>query len=101
MAKIFSDREYQDLMNSPSVQKKMDERAKKIQAEARRRIHKVTGETAESVVIEDALRDDGVLVRRIGYDLDISDSGPYYEFGTEDTPAHSALRIAAVVVKAA
>lgn len=99
MTKIFSDREYQDLMNSPAVQKKLDERAGKILAEARSRINSVTGETAESVVIVDALRDDGVLVRRIGYDLDVSDSGPYYEFGTEDTLAHPVLRIAAVVVK--
>jgi len=99
MVKIFSDREYQDLMNSPSVQKKLDEQAKKIQAQARSRINSITGETADSVVIEDALRDDGVLVRRIGYDLDISDSGPYYEFGTEDTLAHPVLRIAAAVAK--
>lgn len=99
MAKIFSDREYQDLMNSPAVQKKLDERARKVQAKARDQINSVTGDTAQSVVIVDALRDDGVLVRRIGYDLDVADSGPYYEFGTEDTPAHPVLRAAAVAVK--
>lgn len=95
MANRLSDREYQAIMNTPSVQKKLDEVAGKIQTETIRRITKITGATADSVVVEDALRDDGVLVRRVGYDLDIDENGPYWEFGTDDTPAHPDLRQAA------
>lgn len=95
----LSDREYQALMNSPAVQRKVDERASAIQGEARHRIKQVTGGTAASLVVADALRDDGVLVRRIGYDDDIDENGKYYEFGTEDTPAHPVLRTAAKSVQ--
>jgi len=101
MPNRLSDREYQEIMNSPAVQRKLDERANAIKAETRRRIKKVTGGTAQSVVVVDELRSDGVLVRRVGYDLDIDEAGPYYEFGTEDTPAHPALREAAKSVKGA
>lgn len=101
MPKHLSDQDYQEMMNAPAVQRAVDERAKAIQAEARRRITKVTGNTAESVVVEHALRDDGVHVRRVGYDLDVTDSGPYYEFGTEDTPPHPTLRAAARAVHGA
>jgi hypothetical protein len=99
MPNRLPDQEYQAIMNSPSVQRALDQRAAEVQAETQRRIKKVTGGTANSVVVEDALRDDGVLVRRIGYDLDIDPNGPYWEFGTEDTDAHPTLRAAAVAVK--
>ena len=99
MANRLSDRDYQDLMNSPDVQRVLDQRAEAIQDEARRRTKRVTGETANSIVVEHAVRDDGVKVRRVGYDLDVSDSGPYYEFGTEDTAPHPTLRTAARAVK--
>jgi HK97 gp10 family phage protein len=97
--KRIPDRDYQKMMNSPDVQKVLERKAEAIRDKARQRIKKVTGETAASVVVERAMRDDGVLVRRIGYDLDISESGPYYEFGTEDTPPHPDLRAAAKAVK--
>lgn len=93
------DRDYQKMMNSPAVQVVLDARADAIVAVAKRRIKKVTGATAESVTSEPARRDDGVMVRRVGYDLDVSDSGPYYEFGTEDTPPHPSLRAAAKAVR--
>jgi HK97 gp10 family phage protein len=80
------------MMNSPAVQVKLQLRAEAIQTYARSRIHKRSGETARSVAVEIAVREDGVLVRRVGYDLDVTDSGPYYEFGTEDTPPHPTLR---------
>lgn len=86
-------------MNSPAVQAVLEVKARAIAAEASRRIKHVTGVTAESVAVEMADRDDGVLVRRVGYDLDVSDSGPYYEFGTEDTPPHPTLRLAARAVR--
>lgn len=91
----FSDRDYRKMMNAPEVQRVLEERAKAIQEAARRRIHKVSGDTARSLVVEPTMREDGVLVRRVGYDLDVSDSGPYYEFGTEDTVPHPTLRTAA------
>jgi HK97 gp10 family phage protein len=94
MVKHLSDREYQKIMNSPAVQKVLEQRAEAIRDEARRRTKKVTGDTAASIVVDSAIRDDGVHVRRVGYDLDISDSGPYYEFGTEDTAPHPNLRAA-------
>lgn len=99
MVKHFSDRDYQQLMNSPAVQKACEQKAEAIRDLAKRRAKKVTGGTAESITVESALRDDGVHVRRIGYDLDVSDSGPYYEFGTEDTAPHPTLRAAAVAVQ--
>ena len=99
MAKHFSDRDYQKIMNGPEVQKALDLKADAIRDEGRRRIKKVTGGTAESLVVESAMRDDGVHVRRVGYDLDVSDSGPYYEFGTEDTAPHPNLRAAAKAVR--
>lgn len=92
MARYFSDREYQRIMNAPNVQHAIDARADAILANAQKRIKHVTGLTADSVAIEIDTRDDGVLIRRVGYDLDVSDSGPYYEFGTEDTPPHPTLR---------
>lgn len=97
--KRFSDRDYQKMMNAPEVQRALDARADEIVDVAKRRTKKVTGATAESIVKETAVRDDGVRVRRVGYDLDVSDSGPYYEFGTEDTPPHPTLRSAAKSVK--
>ena len=101
MANRLSDRDYQDMMNSPDVQQVLDQQADAIRDEARRRTKKVTGDTAASIVKETAIRDDGVQVRRVGYDLDVSDSGPYYEFGTEDTPPHPNLRAAARAVRRA
>ena len=98
MPKLFTDEQYRAIMNSPEVQRVLDEKAQRIKAETQAGIKKVTGSTAASVVVEDALRDDGVLVRHVGYDLDIDESGPYYEFGTEDTVAHPALRLAAAKV---
>lgn len=95
MPKHLSDREYQKLMNSPDVQRACDAKANEIVAGTRRRIRQVTGATAASVAVERAVRDDGVLVRRVGYDLDVDVNGPYYEFGTEDTPARAPLRTAA------
>lgn len=95
----MSDRDYQKIMNSPDVQRVLDLRADAVRDETKRRTKHVTGKTADSVVVERAHRDDGVLVRRIGYDLDVSDSGPYYEFGTEDTAPHPNLRAAAKSVK--
>lgn len=97
--KHFSDRDYQKMMNSPGVQRVLEDQAQAIAQETRKRIKRVTGETAESVAIVAAERDDGVLVRRVGYDLDVSDSGPYYEFGTEDTLPHPNLRAAAKAVR--
>lgn len=94
MAKHFSDREYRKMMNGPPVQRVLDQVADAIVNDGRRRIKKVTGATADSLVKETATRDDGVKVRRVGYDLDISESGPYYEFGTEDTLPHPNLRAA-------
>jgi HK97 gp10 family phage protein len=99
MAKRLSDREYQEIMNSPDVQRVLDQQAEAIRDEAKRRAKRVTGETADSIVVEHVLRDDGVQVRRVGYDLDIAESGPYYEFGTEDTAPHPTLRTAARVVR--
>jgi hypothetical protein len=87
------------MMNSPGIQRALDERADAIKAAASARIKKVTGHTAESVAVEDATRDDGVQVRHVGYDLSKDVSGPYYEFGTEDTPPHPTLRVAAKSVK--
>lgn len=101
MAKRLSDRDYQDMMNSPDVQRVLEDQAEAIAEDARRRIKRVTGATAESVAVVKATRDDGVLVRRVGYDLDVSDSGPYYEFGTEDTAPHPNLRAAARAVRGA
>lgn len=95
MPKRLSDREYQDIMNSPDVQRVLDQRAEAIQAETKRRVTVRSGEARDSVVVESAIRDDGVHVRRIGYDLDVSDHGPYWEFGTEDTAPHPTLRVAA------
>lgn len=90
--RMFSDREYQKMMNAPNVQQAIDQRAEAILAIARKRIKHVTGLTEQSVAIETDIRDDGVYVRHVGYDLDVSESGPYYEFGTEDTPPHPTLR---------
>ena len=95
MAKHFSDRDYQKMMNAPDVQRVLDQVADSIVDEGRRRIHKVSGDTAKSLVKETAKRDDGVNVRRVGFDLDIAESGPYYMFGTEDTPPHPDLQAAA------
>lgn len=92
--KHFSDRDYRKMMNAPEVQRVLQQRAEAIQDEARRRIHKVSGDTARSVVVESAQRDDGVTVRRVGFDLEISETGPYYTFGTEDTPPHPDLQAA-------
>lgn len=97
--KRFSDRDYRKMMNSPEIQHALDQRADAIVDEAKRRIKKVTGRTAESVVKETADRDDGVRVRRVGFDLDKDESGPYYMFGTEDTPPHPDLQAAAKAVK--
>lgn len=97
--KHFSDRDYHKMMNSPEVQRALDLRADAIVEEGRRRIHKVSGDTARSLVKESAQRDDGVTVRRVGFDLDISESGPYYTFGTEDTPPHPDLQAAAKRVR--
>lgn len=90
--RLFTDREYQTIMNAPAVQQAIDQKAQAVLAFARKKIKHVTGLTAESVAIETDIRDDGVYVRRVGYDLDVSDSGPYYEFGTEDTLPHPTLR---------
>lgn len=95
----MSDRDYQKMMNSPDVQRVLQQKAEAVRDAARARIKKVTGVTAASVVVEHAVRDDGVSVRRVGYDLDISESGPYYEFGTEDTPPHPDLRAAGKAVR--
>lgn len=99
MVKRFSDRDYQKMMNAPDVQKALDARADAIVNDGRRRITKVSGDTARSLVKETATRDDGVKVRRVGFDLDISESGPYYTFGTEDTPPHPDLQAAAKASK--
>ena len=101
MVKHFSDSDYRKMMNSPEVQRACEQKAEAIAEGTRNRIKRVTGETADSVVVEVAERDDGVHVRRVGYDLDKSDSGPYYEFGTEDTPPHPNLRAAARAVQKA
>jgi HK97 gp10 family phage protein len=95
MPNQLSDREYQEIMNSPAVQRVLDERADGIQAETKRRVAVRSGKARDSVAVVAAARDDGVRVRRIGYDLDVSDHGPYWEFGTEDTPPHPTLRTAA------
>lgn len=92
--KHFSDRDYQKMMNSPDVQRVLDQVADAIVTVGRSRMKKVTGKSAESLVKETATRDDGVKVRRVGYDLDIYEGGPYEEFGTEDTPPHPVLRAA-------
>jgi hypothetical protein len=97
--KRIPDRDYQKMMASPGVQRALDARADAVVTEAKRRIKKVTGKTAESVVKETARRDDGVQVRRVGFDLDRDESGPYYMFGTEDTPPHPDLQAAAKAVK--
>lgn len=97
--KHFSDRDYQKMMNAPEVQRVLQQRAEAIQEEARRHIHKVSGDTARSLVVESAQREDGVTVRRVGFDLDISDAGPYYMFGTEDTAPHPDLQAAAKRVR--
>lgn len=97
--KRMSDHDYQAMMNAPEVQRVLQDQADAIADETRRRIKKVTGATADSVTVETAVRDDGVTVRRVGYDLDVSDSGPYYEFGTEDTTPHPNLRAAARAVR--
>lgn len=98
MARIPA-RDYQKMMNSPDVQRALDARADAIVNDAKRRTHKVSGKTAESIVKEPAQRDDGVRVRRVGFDLDISETGPYYMFGTEDTTPHPDLQAAAKSVK--
>lgn len=90
--------DYQKMMNAPGVQRALDERADAILENARRRHKKVSGVTAASLTKETARRDDGVTVRKVGYDLDVSDSGPYYMFGTEDTPPHPDLQAAAKAV---
>lgn len=95
MVKRLSDRDYADMMNSTSVQRALDKRASSILEEARRRTPEDSGDAKRSLTVEFALRDDGVLVRRIGWDLDIAEYGPYLEFGTEDTLAVPALRVAA------
>jgi hypothetical protein len=97
--KRIPDRDYQAMMNSPEVQRVLDQKADAIVDEGRRRIHKVSGDTARSLVKETAERDDGVRVRRVGFDLDISEAGPYYMFGTEDTPPHPDLQAAAKAVR--
>jgi HK97 gp10 family phage protein len=99
--KRIPDRDYQKMMNSAAVQRALDVRADAIVDLAARRIKHVTGKTAESVTKVTATRDDGVSVRRVGYDLDQDESGPYYEFGTEDTPPHPTLRAAAAAVQRA
>lgn len=98
MARIPA-RDYQKMMNTREVQRALDARADAIVDDAKRRTHKVSGQTAESIVKESAQRDDGVRVRRVGFDLDISESGPYYMFGTEDTAPHPDLQAAAKSVK--
>lgn len=95
MPKYLSDSEYRKLMNSPDVQRACEAKAEAIAGGTRRRIRRVTGSTAESVVVVKAVRDDGAIVRRVGYDESVDENGKYYEFGTEDTPAHSPLRAAA------
>ena len=97
--KRIPDGDYRKMMNSPDVQRVLDQKADAIVDGARRRTHKISGVTAESIVKVLAERDDGVTVRRVGYDLDISDSGPYYAFGTEDTPPHPDLQAAAKAVR--
>lgn len=97
--KRIPDSDYRRMMNSPDIQRVLDQRADAIVDEGRRRIHKVSGDTARSLVKETAQRDDGVTVRRVGFDLDIAESGPYYTFGTEDTPPHPDLQAAAKAVK--
>jgi hypothetical protein len=101
MTKRLSDREYQRIMNAPGVQRVLDQRAEAVQVETKRRVTVVTGDARDSVVVEVATRDDGVHVRRIGYDLDVSEDGPYWEFGTEDTAPHPTLRAAARTVRKA
>lgn len=95
MVKLLSDRDYQDLMNSPAVQQACESKAEKIRDAAKARTKKITGATADSIVVESAMRDDGVHVRRVGWDLDVDENGPFYEFGTDDTPPHPVLRAAA------
>lgn len=95
MPKYLSDAEYQKLMNSPDVQRACEAKAQAIASGTRQRIRHVTGATADSVTVVKAVRDDGVNVRRVGYDVDVDENGPYYEFGTEDTPARAPLRTAA------
>lgn len=95
MADRLADREYQEIMNSPDVQRVLDERANAVQAETKRRVTVRSGKARDSVAVITAVRDDGVRVRRVGYDLDVSDHGPYWEFGTEDTAPHPTLRTAA------
>jgi HK97 gp10 family phage protein len=99
MVNRLSDREYQRIMNSPDVQKVLERKAEAIRDETRKRVTVRSGEARDSVVVESAMRDDGVHVRRVGYDLDVSDHGPYWEFGTEDTAPHPTLRAAAKSVK--
>lgn len=99
MVKHFSDRDYQQMMNDPSVQRAIQAKAEAIRDEVRKGVTVRSGEARDSVVVESALRDDGVHVRRVGYDLEISDHGPYWEFGTEDTAPHPTLRVAAKRVR--
>lgn len=93
--KHFSDRDYQKMMNSPEIQHALDIRADAIVAGTRRRTRVDSGDTRAAVTKVTEMRDDGVLERRVGYDLAISDSAPYYMFGTEDTPPHPDLVVAA------
>lgn len=88
-------RDYEKMMNAPAVQQALDAKADLIRDTARARTKKVTGGVADSIVSETALRDDGVMVRRVGFDLDVDEAGPYYNFGTEDTPPHPVLQAAA------
>lgn len=98
MVNRIPDRDYQDMMNSPDVQRVLEQRAEDIRDTAKSRIKKLTGATADSVVVQEATRDDGVRVRRVGWDLDVDENGPYYEFGTDDTSPHPNLRAAARAV---
>ena len=99
MAKHLSDRDYQEIMNSPAVQRAIEAKAEAIRDEVRKGVTVRSGEARDSVVVESAVREDGVHVRRVGYDLDISDHGPYWEFGTDDTAPHPTLRTAAKRVR--
>ena len=97
--KQIPDRDYQQMMNSPEVQHAVDLRADAIVAGTRRRTRVDSGDTRASVTKVTEMRDDGVLERRVGYDLAVSDSAPYYVFGTEDTPPHPDLVVAAKAVR--
>ena len=99
MAKRMSNTDYQAMMNSPEVQQVLATKAEQIKANVRKRVTVRSGEARDSVAVVTATRDDGVRVRRIGYDLEISDHGPFWEFGTEDTAPHPTLRTAAKKVR--